>query len=113
MGTFLKLPPGDGSPRATAQDLGECYFARTFPCLHEWLTLEAWDDGAPRVTSSLTLFLDEGRVKACLSDRHQQRVAFVSGWTVSDALAALEEGLLGLSLDWRPGRKENGRQPRK
>jgi hypothetical protein len=114
MGEFLKLPPTSAPPGPTPQDVQGCAFAAVYPCLHEWLTLTRWEDGSARVPASLTLFFDDGRVKACLSDREQQRVAFVAGWTFSAVLEALEEGLVAHSLDWRPARgrsDQKGRRP--
>ena len=109
MGDFLKLPRPATEAKPTGQDREMCEFARRYPCLHEWLTLEVWDNGAAREPATLLLFLDGSRPKLCLHDREGSQVAFVAAWTFGDALQALEDGLLANSLDWRPSRRENGR----
>lgn len=101
MGDFLKLPPHQAAPQATAQDYEASPFTRDYPCLWEWMTLTRWENGEVRIPTSISLFLDEGRVKAAVNDKDMGRVAFVSGWTVEDVLRAVEEGLLQQSLDWR------------
>lgn len=101
VGDFLKNKGADRSAEVSRQDTSLSQFAADFPCLHEWMTLVRWEDGSPRQTTTLTLFAEDGRWKACISDREEARVAFVSGWTWEEALRACEEGLLGSSLDWR------------
>lgn len=101
MGDFLKLPPTRAGQVATPQDVSSSPFVREYPCLWEWMTLTAWEDGTSRNPTSITLFLDEGRLKAAVNDREGNRVAFVSAWTVEDLLRSVEDGLLGQSLDWR------------
>lgn len=108
MGDFLKLPPSQTEQHATAQDLEASPFTREYPCLWEWMTLTRWDNGASRIPTSITLFLDDGRVKAAVSDKELGRVAFVSGWTVEDTLRAVEDGLLQQSLDWRKAQPPPG-----
>lgn len=113
MGEFLKTRDQHLGNGVSEQDRQESDFARAYPCLHEWITLLVWDDGAARVPATVTVFFEDGRFKACLSDRDQQRVAFTSGWTVDGALGALEEGLLGHTLDWRTKSGQGGGRPRK
>jgi hypothetical protein len=86
-------------------DLSKDEWAIDTPGLWEYLTAWTYADGSQRVTSTLTVFLEEGMVKVCLNDRDKGRVAFVSGRTVTKTLEALEEGLQEGSLDWRAQRK--------
>lgn len=113
MGDFLKARPAEGEQPLQAQDLQGDQLVRDFPCLFEYLTLTRWEDGTARVPSSLTLFLDEGRLKACLHDRDMGRVAFVAGWAPVPVLRALEEGLLEGTVEWRPSRSQGGKPGRK
>lgn len=85
--------------------LDDPWMASTYPTLWEWLTSAKYEDGAPRQTLSLTVFAEEGRVKACLSDRDNERVAFVTGDTMEGMLAAAERALRDDTADWRASQK--------
>lgn len=77
-------------------------FASDYPCLMEFLWREKWpDDGAPRRPGTLTVFQEEGRWKACVNDRDQQLVAFVSDDAFAGLLRTIEDGLDKDALDWR------------
>jgi len=81
-----------------------------YPTIMEWLTEEKYEDGKPRVTSSITLFAGEGLVKASFNDRDFNRVAFVTAKTFEELLAIIEAKLTESSLDWRPSQgKGRGR----
>ena len=107
---FLKRaesgPVAGGAPRMA--DGGS--WAQGLPALVEFLTETKWDDGTPRAVGSLTLFVDEGLWKACLSDKDAGRVAFVSGQTPTDVFQAAEKGLTSSSLDWRQTRGQAGKK---
>lgn len=76
-------------------------FATEYPGLWEMLTLLRYPDGSHRATSTLSLFVDEGLVKACLNDRDQGQNTFVSGRSISECMRALETGLQADTLQWR------------
>lgn len=76
-------------------------FLRQYPALVEYLDLDRFDDGRPRATSTLLVFVDAGVLKACLNDRQMGEVAFVSAASFEGLLEALEKGLAEGSLDWR------------
>lgn len=109
MADFLRKDRKKQERKPTQQDFTMCEFARRYPCLHEWLTLDKWEDGTDRAPSTLMLFLDDCKPKGCLSDREEGKVAFVAAWTFTDVLTALEEGLLADSLDWRTNQKWSGK----
>lgn len=102
--TNAKGPPGDVPRNPPAS--GE--FA-DLPLLWEHLVHRTYEDGTARVTSSLTLFFEEGTWKACLSDRDNGLVAFVAGNEVLSLAFSLEAGLSAATLDWRPARKPSKR----
>lgn len=77
--------------------------------LVEFLAVTRWPDGSLREPGSLTLFVDEGTPKACLNDKGQGLVAFVSGSSLTDLLLAIEDKLRDGSLDWRRSRDRAGR----
>ena len=75
-------------------------FARSYPAIHEHLTLD-WLDGAARQTSSLGISVDSGAFKARLADRDNGLVTFVSGSGFYAVLDALEAALANGTADWR------------
>jgi len=76
-------------------------FEADYPTLAEYLTADRWDDGKPRTTSTILIFLDGKALKVCLNDRDNNRSVFVSDPTFAGALLKLELGLLQNSLEWR------------
>jgi len=81
-------------------------FFEEWPTVWEYLSETRFDDGKPRETSTVLIFVDAERLKVCLSDREANEVAFVSGATFKEAMDALERGLAGGTLDWRPGKRK-------
>lgn len=67
-----------------------------------------WSDGSLRVTGTVTLFVEAGQWKACLTCRATSRKAFVSAGTLQELLLAAEDGLNRDTLDWR---KDGARKP--
>lgn len=90
-------------------DLGGCELGKRLPLLVEFLSESRYADGSPRVLPTLTLFVEPGLLKACLNDRDQSMVAFVTGSSLLGLLEALETGLEADSLDWR----QSGQSTRK
>lgn len=86
-------------------------FAKKWPALAEFLSLEAWDETTERVRGTLTVFWEDGAFKSSVNDRDADQVAFVSKSTFQGLLDAIEKGLTGDTLDWRaskgkgPGRR--------
>ena len=83
------------------------------PALWEFVTASAWDDGQERVTGTILIFVEDGRVKLCLNDRDGDCVAFVSGLTFEEALSSANEGLEGDTLDWRRSKRSGGQKGRR
>jgi hypothetical protein len=80
------------------------------PTVLEYLSSTRWDDGSERQTSTVLVFCEEGRWKACLNDRAMDRTAFVSGNTPEGLLTNLEAALADGTVDWRRrGKSGRGR----
>ena len=77
---------------------------KKYPSLVEFLTVTQWSENEPRKPGSLNLFVDDGRLKACLTDKDANLVAFTSLASLSGCLAELEQYLLKDDLDWRKSR---------
>jgi len=102
MGKFVSARPVSPSPEKQASDVPfSTAFQTRFPALVEYLTVDKWDDGKPRETATISLFIDAGALKACFNDRALSRNAFVTGDSVEGILDALEAGLVNETLDWR------------
>lgn len=82
-------------------------FADRFPDLHEWLSLDHYDDGSPRVTCTLTIMVDAGALKLFLNDRDNNRSACVNAASFDEALDQLDRGLKNDSLHWTVKRQYN------
>lgn len=103
------LEPSSSSPSLSPA------FREALPTLYEYLFHEVFDDGTPRVTSSLSIFTEAGALKLALNDREQDLVAFLTIEDVQSGLETLESRLCADSLDWRPSRggrakKKGGRR---
>jgi len=74
---------------------------RRAPMVLAMLTDDKWDDGSTRETSTLLLFVDADRLKACFKDRALERSVFVTGESLEAILDTLETGLETDALEWR------------
>lgn len=101
MGLVRRSVETGGSSRPESQWSGVDEFCRDFPTLSEFLRTVSWPDGTSRETGTLLLFVQDGCLKACLSDRDAHLVAFASAASLGGLLAALERGLVADTLDWR------------
>lgn len=95
----VKKPEG----LATA-DLSESWpeGAKKWPRIWEHLSTCRWEDGTVRQTSTLTICLEGGKLKACVNDRSMRASLWRSGDTLTGALETLEKALGQEGADWRP-----------
>jgi hypothetical protein len=97
----LRKPSGvSGAVGHPAVDLSGTWLA-PFPHVRDFLCVPVWDDGSPRQVGSITLFCDEGRMKACANDKDAQLMCFVSGESLEAVFASLEAVLASGGGDWR------------
>lgn len=85
----------------------DAWMVSNAPLVLEYLTTTRYDDGSPRETSTITVFVDEGVLKLSLNDRDNSASLYASGCTLQDAFLGLEKRVGDKSPDWRPwkGRK--------
>ncbi len=102
--SWLKRNRGSGAAGAPGAVPEDSSFLKAYPALWEFVSLTAWEDGAPRKTGSLLFFLDDGRWKCCLSDKENSLVSFVSGESFQDLLRTIDKGIQADKLDWRKQR---------
>lgn len=96
----LKRPEPDAAGSVKTSMLDEV-FRGWLPDLHDRLCETAWDDGKPRKTDTLLLFVENGRWKAHLHDRDGKRGAFVTGESWEEVLEAVNRAIQLSSLEWR------------
>lgn len=76
-------------------------FASMFPYLTEHLSHRTYDDGKPRLTSTLLIFVENDCLRMCLNDRDNSRSTFVNGETFDSAMLTLEQKLREGTAEWR------------
>lgn len=101
MARFLQESSKNGTIREISESVPVCAIGELHPCLWEYLTLTAWESGKPRTTATLLAFVEEGKFKICLNDRENQRAAWVSGATFTEAIDRLEAALIASEAEWR------------
>lgn len=80
--------------------------------LTEYLISTRWPDGKPRQVATLTIFADEGLLKASLNDRATEQILWASASDLSSLLEALELLLQSECPPWRDGTKRAGKDKR-
>jgi hypothetical protein len=73
----------------------------TLPALVAFCADGSWADGSIRITGTLTVFVESGQWKCCLTCRGTSRKAFVSAQTLQELLSRVDQGLDMDDLDWR------------
>jgi len=99
---------GDDLPPAVS-GWASSSFREAWPCLHEWMSADKWEDGGPRATTTLFLFVDAGCLKVMLKDRDAGRVLFLSAASLDELLAGLEARLREGTGEWKVDRPPAGR----
>lgn len=82
-----------------------CSVLSQMPALHEYLTLDRFDDGSPRERSNLLIFCEDGVIKCCLNDRANGCSLWRSGHDLLDVLTGMDGTLQKGTSDWRGARK--------
>lgn len=99
------------TPSASGNGQGapiEGMLGKKYPLVLEMLSATTYEDGGPRQTSTLLLFVEGGTVKGCLNDRDIGRTAWAASTTLEGLLASFESRLEKDGLEWRPG---GGKRP--
>jgi len=102
--SLIKRASAPPAGEASLGDFADVEFQAVYPALFEFISLTRWDDGTVRAPGSITVFSEDGRLKACINDKDGLRVAFVAADSVRCLALAIDGGLLDGSLDWRRAR---------
>lgn len=99
---FMLRRPRPGE-RTGPQELvfNDTDFKATYPHLTDHLAGLKYDDGTPRVTSTLLVFCESGVLRVCVNDRDNQRSVFFTGETVEAALMAAESAIATNTAEWK------------
>lgn len=85
---------------------------QVFPELRWFLESKTWGDGkTARLTGGLSIFPQDGQLKACLRERGLAQVAFVTATGLYDLLQRVEAALASNQLDWRPDKFRQPERP--
>lgn len=104
-----RVEGGSAAPDGSAVVLPE-KDREKFPALVEFLSLTKYSDGSSRQPGTVMLFVDAGRLKACLNCKDEGLVAFVTLEGIGDAMARLERAITDGRCDWRKARDRGGRR---
>lgn len=79
----------------------DALFTDCHPNLSEMLTAQQYADNAPRTTSTLLIFCENGVLRGCLNDRDNNRSAFFTAETIGDLFQVVETQLASGRVEWR------------
>lgn len=99
--SYLRKPGPVPGASGAGGPIQPCPFWKDFPALWEYMSSGSYPDGSPRQTSSLTVFIEDGLIKLCLSDRDNSQTAWGASDEFEDALLGLEKALAGGVVQWR------------
>ena len=81
-------------------------FGTKYPGLWDHLTQLKWEDGSPRVPSSLLVFQQDGSLKAMLRDKSAGLCFWAAARTWEGLLQAVEAGIQDPAAEWRQDRQD-------
>jgi len=104
--SYLKRRESSSSPEQVSGSFaGSADDSARFPALVEFLSAIVWPGGDARLTGTLLLFVEDGKLKGCLNDRDQGVVSFFAAESLLGAVQAAEKVLGSGNGDWRPQRR--------
>jgi hypothetical protein len=102
MGSFLRRHASSSTALgASGAAVPGARDSRDLPALTEFLAAGTYESGDRRETGTVTLFFEGGVWKACLNDRDQGMVGFLTLPELVDAILVLEEALAQGKGEWR------------
>lgn len=103
MGALKRLKEAKAK-RGTSSALADPEWQRSYPELYELMTATVDEDGKARKPCSLTVFVGDGGVKACLNEKNVGLVMFATSATLDGLFGALEGRLGDEEPDWQVDR---------
>lgn len=71
------------------------------PNIFAFLTELKYDDGKPRLTGSISIFTQLGVLKASISDKDAQQVAYIEAPSLMELFALIERAICDGSTEWK------------
>lgn len=87
----------EGTPYYEDATMGE-----TYPALYELLCSSRDAEGKARLAASLSIFVEGGRLKACIADKSTSMVWFTTLDGSRGILEQIESSLVRGAGEWRP-----------
>jgi len=82
--------------------------SKKWPVLVDHLTQTCWEDGTPRQTSTLSVFVGDGAFKGLLKDRETQQTLWVASPTLDKLFDVVEAALNDPGFVWRREKQQPG-----
>jgi hypothetical protein len=90
---------------AVPSRLAPCGMAKDYPLVWEFLTKTRWGKDDPRETGTMFVMMQDGLLKASLSDRDSDHVLWVAACSLTELFQVVEAALGDPGADWRVDRK--------
>lgn len=97
----IKKESGDSTSSDVVTSFSDPLLKSSYPTLHDYLTDTKFEDGSPRVSSTLTIIADDGKFTGFLNDRHNDRSLCVESSSFNGLLNELEDGLTADKIPWK------------
>lgn len=94
------ISPGHSSAPGSILAAHDADFVSRYRPLHDFLTLQGIG-GKARRTGTVLVFAEDGKWKACVTDRDGGFYAFASNSDLQGLLISVDQGLRAGTLDWR------------
>jgi hypothetical protein len=98
--------PTKSDPRVVEWLWANEQFQDKYPALFELLAAGLYE-GSVRKGATVTLFCVDGRLKACVADRHTEQALWVTLEPFEDVLAEVELAVSNADAEWK-ATKKNG-----
>jgi len=105
--SFLPTPAG---PKVVPWLWANDEWQESFPALYELLAAGLYQ-GEPRKPATLSLFISEGRLKACIRDRQTHQALWLTLEGSIDILREIEALIVSGGGEWRSFKNGSGADP--
>ncbi len=93
---------GGGPNSPAGAPIPKCPLQEQFPCVVEWIMEVNYSDGEVRQPGTISLFRGtDGTIRACITDKDDGQIAFMTGRTLTDLLVNLQLAMDEGCVDWR------------
>lgn len=109
MSSYLeKLMEESENGRVQSRNFEDPWLEENCPEVALWMSCERFREKS-RILPTIMLFVEDGRLKACLSDKERKKVAFMTFESVETLWESLEAKFVQGDLDWRKVKEDRRR----